>query len=104
MEWVGRYPPMGAEDGHRPSEPSDVNLDPNHSKSRAGELMTESPSHFLCCTHDMWTFPGQGSNPRHSSDLSHGSDDTGPLTRRAVESLPDFNSWRLLPDNLFLIL
>ena len=29
----------------------------------------------------MWKFPGQGSNLRHSSDLSHGSDNAGSLTQ-----------------------
>ena len=33
-----------------------------------------------CCTHSMQKFLGQGSDPHHSSDLSHSSDITGSLT------------------------
>ena len=32
--------------------------------------------------HSKWKFPGQGLNPRHSSDLSHSSDNTRSLTTR----------------------
>ena len=35
---------------------------------------------FFCCTHGMWKFPGQGSNPHHNSDLSRCSDNTSSLT------------------------
>ena len=32
-------------------------------------------------THSMWKFLGQGSNPHHSSDQSHSSDNARSLTR-----------------------
>ena len=38
-------------------------------------------------------FPSQGSNPRHSSDLSRCSDNAGSLTRQATWELP---SWFLV--------
>ena len=36
---------------------------------------------FLCDAHGMWSFPGWGWNPRHSSDPSHSSDNARSLTR-----------------------
>ena len=36
----------------------------------------------------MWKFPGQGSNPHHSSNQSHSSDTARSLTRCATEELP----------------
>ena len=39
------------------------------------------------CAHDMWKFPGQGSNPDHSSDPSHSNDNTGSLTRWVTRGL-----------------
>ena len=38
----------------------------------------------------MWYFPGQGSNPSHSSDLSHCSDHTGSLTCCATREFQEF--------------
>ena len=35
----------------------------------------------------MWKFPGQGSNPPHSCDLSHGSNNAGSLTCCATKEL-----------------
>ena len=40
--------------------------------------------------HGTRRFPGQGSNPNHSSDLSHSSDNAGSLTHRATRELPNF--------------
>ena len=34
------------------------------------------------CIHSMWKFPGRGSNPSHSSDLSHSNDNGRSLTTR----------------------
>ena len=44
--------------------------------------MTASLHNFFLCghTHCMRKFPGQGSNPHHSSNPSHRSDNTGSLT------------------------
>ena len=36
------------------------------------------------CARGMWKFPSQGSNPYHSSSLSHCSDNTGSLTHWAM--------------------
>lgn len=43
---------------------------------------------FFCHTHSMWKFPGQGSNPCHSSDLNHISDNAESLTHWATRELP----------------
>lgn len=37
---------------------------------------------FFCCSHGMWKFPGQRSNPSHSSYLTHSKDNTESLTTR----------------------
>ena len=42
---------------------------------------------FFCLTHGMWKPLGQGSNLHHSSDPSHFSDNSGSLTRCAIELL-----------------
>ena len=39
------------------------------------------------CTCGMWKFPGQGSNPRHSSDLGQYSDNTRSLTQCTTREL-----------------
>lgn len=39
---------------------------------------------FLPRPHSLWNFPGQGSNPRQSSDPSHNRDDTRSLTARPL--------------------
>ena len=41
-----------------------------------------------CCTHGVWKFLGQGSNPCHSCDLCHSHDNTRSLTRCATGKLP----------------
>ena len=45
---------------------------------------------FFGCTSGMQKFPGQGSNPRHSSDPSHRSDNTRYLTHWATWELPSY--------------
>ena len=42
---------------------------------------------FFGHTHDMWKFLGWALNPFHSSDLSHSSHNTGPLTHWATREL-----------------
>ena len=39
------------------------------------------------CTHDMWKFLGQGSNPCHSNDPSHCSDKAKSLTQCATREV-----------------
>ena len=46
---------------------------------------------FFGCTRGMWKFVGQESNPNHSSDLSHSSDNAESLTTE-----PPGNSWRFI--------
>ena len=43
----------------------------------------------FCHTRGMWKFPGQGSNPCHSSNLSRFSDNAGSLTCCATKELCD---------------
>ena len=50
---------------------------------------------FFGCTHSMWKFQGQGLNMSHSSDPSHSSDNTRPLTHLAIRELPN-TSFRTL--------
>ena len=53
--------------------------------------------HYVC---DMWKFPGEGSSLRHSSDLSHCSDDSGgTLTCCAPRELP--HEFDLEPSMIF---
>ena len=42
---------------------------------------------FFGCTHGMWKFPGQGSNPCHSIDLSQCSDNTRSSTHCTTREL-----------------
>ena len=42
---------------------------------------------FFPCTHDMWKFLGQGSNPHHSSDPCHCSDNVESLTHCATREI-----------------
>ena len=43
---------------------------------------------FVCCTHEMWKFPGQGPNPCHSSSPSLCSDNARSLTHCGTGELP----------------
>ena len=43
-------------------------------------LLKSTAFAFVFSTRAKWKFPGQGLNPRHSSDLSHSSESTGSLT------------------------
>ena len=45
---------------------------------------------FFPHTHSTWKFPGQGSNPYHSSDLSCCSDNTRSLTSCAIKEFQKF--------------
>ena len=45
---------------------------------------------FFGCAHGKWKFPGQGSNPWHTSNPSHCSDNTGSLTCCTKRELLDF--------------
>ena len=48
---------------------------------------------YLCIlghAHSMRKFPGQGSNPCHSSDPSHSNDNAGSLTTKPQGNSPDF--------------
>ena len=47
-------------------------------------------SFFFCHACGMWKFPGQGSNPHHSSYQSHSSDKARSLTRWATRE----QSWK----------
>ena len=53
---------------------------------------------LLCCcfghTWSMWKFPGQGSNPSHSSDPSHCRDNAGSLTRYTTWDLNALFVWQ----------
>ena len=46
-----------------------------------------------CCSHDIWKFQGQGSNPSHSCGLHHSFSNTRSCTRRV---LPE-TSWIINP-------
>ena len=46
---------------------------------------SQDPFFFWPC---IWKFPGPGSNPRHSSNLSHCCDNAGSLTGCATRELP----------------
>ena len=43
---------------------------------------------YFCHAHSTWKFLGQGSNPCHSSDSSHRSDNAGSLTPCTTKELP----------------
>ena len=45
------------------------------------------PFFFLNYTHGMWSFQGQGWNPSHCSNPSHGSDNAGSLAHYATRKL-----------------
>ena len=61
-------------------------------------LLTNNQSFFICLfsgggyAHSIWKFLDQGSNPCHSSNLSHSSDNSGSLTCQDIRELPSFIS------------
>ena len=46
-----------------------------------------TPHYFFCFIHGIQKFQSQRSNPHHSSDLIHGSDNAGSLTHWATREL-----------------
>ena len=53
-------------------------------------LLTWYYYYFFGCSHGMWKFPGQGSNPPRSSDPSHSSDNAVSLQCCTTRELQNY--------------
>ena len=52
---------------------------------------------FFSHAHDMWKFPGQGSNPHCGSDPSHRRDNARSLIHWGTQKFPSSHSWTSIP-------
>ena len=56
---------------------------------------------YFGCTCGMWKFLGLGTNPCHSSNSSHCSDNTGSLTNCTARELPGTPTSKTYPPNIW---